>query len=65
MERGRHHLRVAASAYQRQLRAGRHFLHEAPWSASSWKEPEIVKLKEDTRCYLVRGPMCVWHEAGG
>ena len=60
VERGRGHLRVSAQAYRRQLDAGRHFLHEAPWSAQSWKEPEIASLVKDPRCYLVKGPMCVW-----
>ena len=33
---GRRHLWVACQAYKSQIRRGRYFLHEHPWSASSW-----------------------------
>ena len=61
LEKGRHHLRVSVDAYKRQLDRGRFFLHEHPWSASSWEEPEMKKLTSDERVYVVKGPMCKWN----
>ena len=60
LEAAREHLRVAARAYQRQLDEDRFFLHEHPWSAASWKEPEMAALAADPRCFVVRGAMCAW-----
>ena len=41
---GRRHLHFMISLYQVQLAAGRHFLHEQPSSALSWKDPVMLKL---------------------
>ena len=49
MDKALEHLRNSCSFYRKQLKAGRLFLHEAPWNATSWKDPEVV-----------RGPMCRW-----
>jgi hypothetical protein len=35
----------AAAVYALQVRAGRHFLHEHPATATSWTHPAIVKLR--------------------
>ena len=59
LEAARQHLRVAVRAYKRQLE-GRFFLQEHPWSAASWKEPEMAALASDPRCYVVRGAVCAW-----
>jgi len=56
----KHHLRVATDSYWRQLRKGRLFLHEHPWGASSWSEPEITALSSRDDVYVVKGPMCRW-----
>ena len=32
----------------------------APWSATSWKDPEVKELFDREDVYLVRGPMCRW-----
>ena len=37
-------LGFAAEIYQLQVDGGRHFLHEHPQGASSWKEPAIQKI---------------------
>ena len=39
-----HHLHVSCKMYRKQYDAGRTFLHEAPWGASSWKDPEIQAI---------------------
>ena len=31
------HIEFCCSLYRYQLRRGRHFIHEHPWSARSWK----------------------------
>ncbi len=56
----KHHLKTATDCYWRQIERGRIFLHEHPWSASSWSEPEIVALSERPDVYVVKGPMCRW-----
>lgn len=59
-ELGLQHLRVAVEAYKRQMQRGRYFLHEHPWTASSWNEDVVKELREDPRVYVVKGPMCRW-----
>ena len=44
--------------YKHQLRHGRHFLHEHPWSASSWRLFCIDELVKDERVYVVRSDLC-------
>lgn len=61
LERGRKHLRIAVKSYWRQLEEGRHFLHEHPKPAASWKEPEVMALMNDERVFTVQGPMCRWN----
>ena len=39
--RGKRHLHFCASLYRKQLIAGRHFIHEHPTTAFSWKDPQI------------------------
>ena len=41
---GRIHLSFMASLYRRQIINGKHFLHEHPAGAASWKEPSIAAL---------------------
>ena len=60
MDRAVAHLNTACRFYRKQLQAGRFFLHEAPWSATSWKDPEVRELTERPDVYTVRGPMCRW-----
>ena len=60
MDKALEHLRNSCSFYRKQLKAGRLFLHEAPWNATSWKDPEVKELTDRSDTYLVRGPMCRW-----
>ena len=53
LEEGRIHLKCCAKLYRRQLKHGRHFIHEHPASAFSWREPEIDPLANDARTYAV------------
>ena len=60
MDKAVAHLHTACSFYRKQVEAGRFFLREAPWSATSWKDPEVRDLSERPDVYTVRGPMCRW-----
>ena len=60
MDKALEHLHNSCSFYRKQLKAGCLFLHEAPWNATSWKDPEVKELTDRPDTYLVRGPMCRW-----
>ena len=51
-------LGFAIEIYEMQLRAGRHFLHEHPASASSWGDPRVARLLRDPRVGVVTGDQC-------
>ena len=55
---GRKHLSFVTSLYRKQLQLGRHFLHEHPVSATSWKEPQIMALTKDPRVHCVVADQC-------
>jgi len=59
-DEGRSHIKVSVQAYARQLKKGKLFLHEAPKSASSWKEPDMKWLSAQPGVHRVDGPMCRW-----
>ena len=44
IETGMKHIRFACRIYRSQLRRGKHFLHEHPESAFSWKTREIKRM---------------------
>jgi hypothetical protein len=54
----RSHLRFRAELYRRQLRDGRHFLHEHPASAISWQESEIDALVNSPKVFTVVCDQC-------
>ena len=58
LEEGRLHLQFMASVYKYQVKNGRHFLHEHPASAISWKEQCIQDLLQDRRVGLVTCDQC-------
>ena len=60
MKEALNHLHVSCEMYRKQYDAGRWFLHEAPWSATSWKDPEVQELLSREGVRVVRGPMCRW-----
>ena len=51
---------VESSSLSCDMYAGRLFLHEAPWSATSWKDPEVQELLSRKEVRIVAGPMCRW-----
>ena len=58
LEEGRSHLAFMVSIYREQLKHGRHFLHEHPASALSWKEDNILELMSDPRVHKVTCDQC-------
>ena len=52
------HVNFCCSLYERQLKKGKHFLHEHPWSARSWKLEKIEKLLSNPAVALTQGHMC-------
>ena len=52
------HIRFCCRLYRHQLQEGRHFLHEHPWSARSWKMECIEDLIKDSRVSITRTDMC-------
>ena len=52
------HLNFVTFLYRKQLLEGRHFLHEHPASALSWKEPQISALAKDPRVHCVVADQC-------
>ena len=44
--------------YKEQLKAGRHFLHEHPWSAKSWWLRCVKEIMRDPRAILVKTDLC-------
>jgi hypothetical protein len=57
---GRLLLKFAAEIYQLQLQGGRHFLHEHPVGATSWKETCIRKFLKDQRCGISVADLCFY-----
>ena len=44
MKAARAHLHFVISLYHIQIAEGRHFLHEHPQGASSWRDPRMLRL---------------------
>ncbi len=51
-------LGFAIEGYRHQLREGRHFVHEHPAHATSWREAAVLKLRADPRVAGVVGDQC-------
>ena len=60
MDEAVHHLHTSVELYVKQHRSGRKFLHEAPWSATSWKDEKVAALAKEDGVFVVKGPMCRW-----
>ena len=60
MKEARKHLSFAASMAERQLRAGKHFLFEHPFTAKSWKEPCIQRLLRRPNVCTVKSDQCMF-----
>ena len=60
LKEGREKLKIAIKYYNDRRAKGRYFLHEHPAHATSWKEPEMIRLMEQEDVYVVEGPMSRW-----
>jgi len=58
MVMARAHIEFVVQIYKDQVRGGRHFLHEHPASAASWKEEGIVQLKDKEGVWSTVSHMC-------
>ena len=58
IDRGRKHLNFVTSLYRKQLFAGRHFLHEHPMTALSWKDVGIMSLARHPLVHVVVADQC-------
>ena len=58
IDRGRRHLNFVTSLYNKQLAAGRHFLHEHPMTALSWKDVGIMSLARHPLVHVVVADQC-------
>ncbi|CAK0843171.1 unnamed protein product [Prorocentrum cordatum] len=58
---GETHLDFSREICKERHKAGKLFLHEAPWSASSWYRPSVQEVMQLAGVFLVHGPMCRWH----
>eukprot|EP00435_Cladocopium_sp_Y103_P034158 s1161_g8.t1 len=57
-EIGRERLRRSMKCCEQQADQGGLFLHEHPKDAGSWKEPEVVEIRNRPDVYVVQSPMC-------
>ena len=58
MEKAKRHIEFCCSLYKFQMSQGRHFLHEHPWNASSWKLPCIEEMMDTVGVYKIRADLC-------
>ena len=49
VDEARHHLHVSVDLYGEQYRQGR-FVGEAPWAATSWKDPKVAEQARSLHC---------------
>ena len=52
------HIKFCVSIYWRQMNAGRYWLHEHPWGATSWQIPEMDELLHDPRVQVAYADQC-------
>jgi hypothetical protein len=58
VEEATQHIQFCCALYCHQLKRGKHFLHEHPWSAKSWKLKCVEGLMEDPRVSVAFANMC-------
>ena len=52
------HVEFCCVLYRHQLKMGRHFIHEHPWLARSWKLQCVMEMMEDVRVSVAYANMC-------
>ena len=52
------HIDICCGLYRYQLKRGKHFIHEHPWSARSWNIDGIKELMKDPRVSVAYANMC-------
>ena len=57
-EQAKRYVRCCANIYKHQREAGRYFLHEHPWLATSWFLPEVAEIMNFDDFQRVRTDMC-------
>ena len=57
---GKTHFQFCMTLYKIQVENGMYFLHEHPYSASSWKEPCVEEVMSMDGVKVVRGDMCAF-----
>ena len=57
---GRRHLRFVISIYWKQVKNGRHFLHEHPATAVSWKDEAMLRLMKFPGVHVTVADQCMY-----
>ena len=52
------HVEFCCVLYKHQIKQGRHFLHEHPWTARSWQLPCVRELLRHPSVEIAQGHMC-------
>ena len=52
------HVEFCCALYKYQIQQGRHFLHEHPWTARSWKLPCKAEILRHPSVDIAQGHMC-------
>ena len=58
LEKAIRHVKFCCQLYRLQMKDGRYWLHEHPWSARSWQLPCIQELEKTRRTLKVQAHMC-------
>ena len=58
LDQARRHIKFCCYLYDIQIKEGRFFLHEHPWSARSWYLPEICDIQNRPGVTVTKGHMC-------
>ena len=64
-DEGMKHLNFCMMLYDIQMESGLYFLHEHPYSASSWKQESVERIPRKAEVKLMQGDMCafgMWQE---
>ena len=58
IDEGERHLKFMCQLYQKQIDAGRFFVHEHPATAVSWKEKDILRLAAQGGVHVTKVDQC-------